>query len=259
MPSTMPGDIYQEHIARYEFAASLARNKLVLDIACGAGYGSNYLEKEGTRMVVGGDVNKEAIHYAKAHYNIGELFFLLLDATNLPFRKNIFDVIVSFETIEHLKDNRRFLSACKEVLRKDGFLVCSTPNSLVTLSDSGKPLNPFHVYEFTVREFHDLLSGYFKNVTIYVQDFLTLRQIVMYKLYGSGAKFLHLTTIGKKIRDIIWEKSMDFKNFVWKRNAPTSSFLSIKKPLGARYKVKSFKDDRAHLHRVARILAIAKG
>jgi len=161
-----------------------------------------------------------------------------------------------------LKDNRRFLSACKEVLKKNGFFICSTPNSLVTSSDSGKPLNPFHTYEFTVKEFYDLLRQYFENVTIYAQDFLTLRQIVMYKLFGGGARFLSLTLIGRRIRDIIWEKSMDFKNLMWKRNPPGPSFLSIKKSLGVcarTYKVKPFKNCQANLHRIAHILAIAKG
>jgi len=73
------------------------------------------------------------------------------------------------------------------------------------------------------------------------------------------SKFLFLTFIGRKIRDIIWEKSMDFKNLIWRKNAMTfSQFLSMKKPLGARYKVKPFENDRTRLHRVAHIIAIAK-
>jgi len=259
IPNAMPQNIYREHISRYEFAASLTRNKVVLDIACGAGYGSSFLKKKGAKMVVGGDVNRDAVEYAKEHYKGEELVFLRLDAMNLPFSKSTFDVIVSFETIEHLKDNRRFLSACKEVLKKSGLFICSTPNSLVTLSDLGRPLNPFHVHEFTVKEFFDLLSEYFRYVNIYVQDFLTLRQIIMYKLYGSGTRFLSLTFMGRKIRDIIWEKSMNLKNLMWKKKAmASSSFLSIKKPLCARYRVKPFKNNRTRLLRVAHIIAISK-
>jgi len=258
VPSAVPENIYQEHISRYEFAARLTTNKVILDIACGSGYGASFLKKRGAKTVVGGDVHEDAIEYAKMRHE-EELYFLRLDAMHLPFSKNTFDVIVSFETIEHLKDNRRFLSVCKEVLKKDGFFVCSTPNGLVTFSDSGRPLNPFHVCEFTVKEFYDLLNEYFRHVSIYAQDFLTLRQVIMYRLYGGGAKALSSTVVGRKIRDIIWEKSMDFKNLIWRKNAMTfSQFLSMKKPLGARYKVKPFENDRTRLHRVAHIIAIAK-
>ena len=259
MPNAMPESMRQEHICRYDFAAGLAKNKVVLDIACGAGYGSIYLKTKGAKMVLGGDVNRDAVEYAKAHYRGKELAFLRLDAMNLPFSQGIFDVIVSFETIEHLKNNRQFLSACKKVLKKNGLLICSTPNRSITLSDLSRPLNPFHLYEFTVKEFYDLLSEYFKNVDIYVQDFLNLRQIVMYKLYGSGAKFLSLTLIGRKIRDIIWEKSMDFKILLWKRNVMAPfPFLSVKETLSARYEVKPFENNRTRLHRVANIIAVAK-
>lgn len=259
IPNAMPENVYKEHVSRYEFAASLAKNKIVLDIACGVGYGSSYLEEKGAKMVVGGDINRDAIEYAKAHYKRREISFLRLDAMNVPFSESTFDVVVSFETIEHLKDCRRFLSLCKAVLKKNGLFICSTPNSLITFSDSGMPLNPFHTREFTLREFRNLLRDYFRDVDIYVQDFLTLRQIVMYKLYGSTARFLSLTYIGRKIQDIFWQKTMDLKNLMWKRKVEESpSFLSAGKSSDSKYEVKPLKDDCVRPYRVTHIIAIAR-
>ena len=70
------------------------------------------------------------------------------DATHLPFRKHIFDSIVSLETLEHIRDQMAFLNNIKEALKKSGKLILSTPNKMCTSPFLPKPLNPFRISDF---------------------------------------------------------------------------------------------------------------
>jgi ubiquinone/menaquinone biosynthesis C-methylase UbiE len=154
------------------FASCFVKGKTVLDIACGTGYGSDYLLKKGAKKVVGGDISKEAIEYAKIHYGRNSLFFIRLDVCALPFQSKCFDVVVSFETIEHLKTPEIFLSECRRVLKKGGLFICSTPNKQVTSPFSIEPVNPFHSHEFYAEEFCGLVKSEFSEVMLYGQNFI---------------------------------------------------------------------------------------
>jgi len=161
---------FQTGIGRYAFAAQFVKNKTVLDIACGSGYGSSYLLSKGAKAVTGGDISEETIEYAKARYWKDNLNFLPVNAEQLPFANNSFDVVVSIETIEHLKNHENFLVECRRVMKDGGTFICSTPNKEVmplNPTSPEKPSNPFHIKEYSVEEFQQLLSRYFKNVDLY--------------------------------------------------------------------------------------------
>jgi len=160
---------YQEKANRYAFPARLVKGERVLDVACGSGYGSSYLVGKGAKLVIGLDILASAIGYARSNYSSDRLSFIRADARNLPFRRDTFDVVVSFETIEHLTDPQEFLSECQRVLNSDGLFICSTPNKRISSPYTEKPLNPFHVREFLPSEFCDLLCEYFAEVSLYGQ------------------------------------------------------------------------------------------
>lgn len=168
---------YQTHINRYIFAANFVQNKVVLDVACGSATGSTYLAIKGAKTVVGLDVSQEALRDAR-RWNKGKekVALILSDAQALPFADNSFDVIVSFETIEHLKELEKFLAECRRVLRKRGIFICSTPNKKVHSPLFRKPVNPYHIREFFPEEFYDLLGKYFIDVKAYGQQQLNLGQ-----------------------------------------------------------------------------------
>ncbi|MBS1792998.1 MAG: class I SAM-dependent methyltransferase [Acidobacteria bacterium] len=148
-----------EHTARYVFALPYVADKNVIDIACGTGYGLAFL-KDAARSVVGVDVSLEAAKQARGE--CGERVSVLLgDGTNLPFRDASFDVVTSFETLEHLHERARFLAELKRVLKPDGRLVLSTPNANYTEPVDGKPSNPFHVFEYRPEELRAELEGQF--------------------------------------------------------------------------------------------------
>jgi ubiquinone/menaquinone biosynthesis C-methylase UbiE len=170
VPEKTPQTIYDEHIYRYIFAASLARGKTVLDVASGTGYGLAYMVGEGAAWGVGVDLCPEAINYAQERFTSnGRACFICADALRMPFSDSSFDVVVSFETIEHIRKYARFLAECRRVLKESGLFVCSTPNRRVFSPNLPRPINPFHVKEFWADEFYRLLSRYFADVRFYGQ------------------------------------------------------------------------------------------
>ena len=170
VPGKTPQEIYKEHMDRYIFAASLTGNKDILDVACGTGYGVDYLVENGARTATGVDVSIEALDYARDRFGDNErVSFVCADGVKLPFVDYSFDVVVSFETLEHIRPYRRFLAECKRVLKDSAFLICSTPNRRVFSPNLEKPLNPFHVKEFWPEEFYRLLSRYFGDISLYGQ------------------------------------------------------------------------------------------
>ena len=160
----------QSHLSRYEFAAGFVKGKIILDIACGPGYGSSYLFDKGARIVVGGDMSVEAIEAARSFYRRQGVEFLLLDATRLPFADGSFEAIVSMETIEHLGQYQDYLSECKRVLKGGGLFICSTPNKGHGIPEI-KEFSPYHVHEFYIEELQELLSQFFTEVQLYGQEY----------------------------------------------------------------------------------------
>lgn len=158
----------REHIARYRFAGRFARGR-VLDIACGVGYGTGVLIKESAAVenILGIDIDKSSINYAKKHYSHPRADYLVKDALSpsLPDEVGLFDTVISFETIEHLEDDAMFVQNLHGLLKPDGTLIISTPFG----RGRGIPCsNPFHVHQYREEEFIDLLKC-FGRVEMYYQ------------------------------------------------------------------------------------------
>lgn len=155
-----------EHWLRYEAVAPLVKDKLVLDIACGSGYGTDYLAGRGAKEIIGADINEKSIRRNQAYYHKTNLKFQTADALKLPFENNKFDLIVSLETIEHFSADHQktFLTELKRVLKEEGLLVISTPNA-----EASRVKNPWHLKELVKDEFSALLQDNFKNSRIYEQ------------------------------------------------------------------------------------------
>ena len=139
-----------EHVARYSFARTL-KGSVVLDAACGVGYGTSILRSSGgRRVVVGVDISLDACQQARQDYGV---CVISADVSALPFKNDTFDLAVSFETIEHIPAPEKFLGELFRVCKPAGLLVLSTPNSLVYPRG-----NPFHVREFDRREIEKMIQ-----------------------------------------------------------------------------------------------------
>ena len=167
-PGISPSNVMQEHIDRYTFALGYVKGKRVLDAACGTGYGTRLLAQVADR-VTGIDISPTAINHARKSYPVVALDFIEGDVLSLPFPDSSFDVVVSFETVEHIKEYQKFIKECRRVLTPNGILICSTPNSKISSPD-GVVKNPYHVIEFDPIEFTDLLLKDFALVEMYGQN-----------------------------------------------------------------------------------------
>ena len=152
-------EIWYEHYHRYLMACDVVSGKKVLDAACGEGYGSHLLASYADK-VVAVDIDESSIDHAKRRYRRDNLKFLCADVLEIPTPDNSFDVVVSFETLEHLAEHQQLLSEFKRVLKEDGVLIISTPDK-AEYSDKTGFDNEYHVKELYRHEFKELLDSHF--------------------------------------------------------------------------------------------------
>lgn len=156
-PGRFRGMYVLDHYGRYCFASQFVAGRRVLDVACGLGYGSHLMKEAGATEVVGVDLSEEAIQYAREHYSDPGITYVVGDLHELSdVVKGPFDVVVSFETIEHLREPARFVSACRAVIHDDSTILFSVPNEA-----AAPPDNPFHLHHFDRRSFDALLGDEF--------------------------------------------------------------------------------------------------
>lgn len=169
-----------EHQARYDFVKSHCKGR-VLDIACGSGYGADHIHNPQVTGYVGVDIDAATVAYATEHYGGENRQFLVGDALDktLPSKLGTFDVIISFETIEHFHGDRQFLQTLYDLLVPGGTLFISTPFG----RGVGQPCTcPYHVHQYTEAEFLERLE-IFDQVTMYHQVGDTIEQPLPDKRY----------------------------------------------------------------------------
>jgi GT2 family glycosyltransferase len=146
------------HWQRYLFFKPWYQDARVADAACGEGYGVNFASVY-AQSATGFDVDAETVAYGNERYP--GVKFKVGDVCNVDYSD--FDLVTSFETIEHVPDPEAFLRALRSC---DGRIVISTPNRKThspgnRLQD--KPLNPFHTIEWTPNEFAELVKSIFPD------------------------------------------------------------------------------------------------
>ncbi len=156
---------FQRHLVAYELARDLARGKRVIDIGCGEGYGPAMLAGTAAE-VLGVDIAPEVVDHATLAYSGPNLHFEVMDVSDLGVPPGSFDLAVSFQVVEHLVDESGYFSEMARVLGGTGSAVITTPNRLTISPGSDRPINPFHLREYTPAEFAEVLAVYFEAVEI---------------------------------------------------------------------------------------------
>ena len=157
--------LYLIHLKAYETAAGKSRGKIVLDCGCNVGYGTKLISTY-SREVIGVDVSKKAIQEASRQFGSQGITFQTVDGTHLPFKDQRFDLVISFQVIEHISDYTQYLGEIKRVLSDKGAAIFTTPNARIRLDPGMKPFYPFHIREFSADELKGLLNGYFSTVQV---------------------------------------------------------------------------------------------
>lgn len=168
-----------EHLHRYAIVDKYIEGKIVLDIASGEGYGSN-LMSEKAAFVYGVDVDRDSIQAAKLKYKKENLQFITGSVIEIPLEDNSIDVVVSFETIEHLDKHNEMMVEIKRVLKSKGILIISTPDKLY-YSDKRKYSNPYHVKELYEDDFRSLIANFFSNKQLLYQKYINNNSIILDK------------------------------------------------------------------------------
>ena len=144
--------ILETNFIRYQRAARFVRGKSVLDIACGSGYGSYYLGENGAASVLGVDISPDAIDHARSNYSRSSVDYSCANAETFE-SSNTFDVICSFETVEHVENPTKLVERFFNLLAPGGLLILSSP-----LGET-RHFDPYHTQCFSEKDILDLLQN----------------------------------------------------------------------------------------------------
>lgn len=179
--------INKHHEDRYLLASKFVKDKTVLDVACGSGFGSKILTKKGVaKSVTGYDISPDSIKYALIKHRRSGIDFQQQNAETFAQPDKFYDVIVSFETIEHLKNHKQFIQQVKQSLTTDGLFIVSTPISKKRTNLN--PTNPYHVIEWKFADFQEYMKEHFQIKETLIQTYRTAEKPGLEKLIRKLAK-----------------------------------------------------------------------
>lgn len=162
-----------DHILRYAWAGTAARNKRVLDAACGTGFGTTLLAHSGAAWVTGVDRCEQTVARCREEWPLTNAEFLVASIETLrEIDRKPFDVAVTFETLEHVADPERALHALKAALMPCGVVIGSVPGET-----EANDFNEFHLHRFQRKSLETLLRNVFRGVKIYRQRFRLCSEI----------------------------------------------------------------------------------
>ncbi|MDB9526161.1 class I SAM-dependent methyltransferase [Oscillatoria sp. CS-180] len=206
--------VRDQHFQRYKTACRFVKNKKVLDIACGEGYGSHMLHLAGAASVKGVDVFEDAVRHARSKYQTDGLEFVHANAETFTCPER-FDVVISFETIEHLLSPEKFLTRLSNLLTPQGDLLLSVP-----LGET-RHFDPYHLHAFSQQNVFDLLDKTGFSVELHRVDecFLSRRELLesgqLHPETSPSARNLFFTWRGwRTVTDFLFKGGFDIPQLV---------------------------------------------
>lgn len=157
---------YLRHLAAYRFVHHYLAGKRVLELGCGSGYGVLAMETVTVNDFFAVDLDLQAVRYAKnLSAGMAGIHYGVTDGCHLMFSDHVFDLVYSFQVIEHVKDQAGFMAEMIRVTRPGGTILFSTPNRITYQVENRGKKNPFHHHEFDLGE----LDAFLKEFNIHFE------------------------------------------------------------------------------------------
>lgn len=158
--------LFARQSAAYDIAVRhLTAADRVIDLACGTGYGTSRVS-DVVADATGVDVSATAVARCQLTYGSPICRFAVADGTQLPFSAGEFTAGVSFQTIEHVRDDAAFVRELRRVIQRGGLCLLTTPNRIARLRPGQRPWNRFHIREYDAADLQRLLTAEFSQVAI---------------------------------------------------------------------------------------------
>ena len=159
--------LFLKHKYAYEIAQSIIKEGMnVLEIGCGDGYGANMLADSGARITAL-DIDTPTINFARHKYKKDNLSFDTYNGKDIPFQDHSFDLILSFQVIEHVSDIDSYFHVISQLLKPQGIFLITTPNRSYRLTEGQHPWNPFHITEYNKESIEKLAQKHLPEFRIY--------------------------------------------------------------------------------------------
>ena len=215
LPEQTPPKFFARHFSAYHFALPHVKDKDVLEVGFGDGYGAYFLAGR-AKSVKAVDVLERNVNLALNKYEKPNLEFKKSCGTCLDFSDGTFDTVVSFQVIEHIpeEDVVEYLESIKRVLKKGGIAFISTLN----LDKNKKPnrpytKNPFHAKEFTLGELDAAVKSAFDDYEIQglfyakrLSFFERLKKIGLFKYFPGPLNIVDKFYKNITVDDFLWKK-----------------------------------------------------
>ena len=180
--------IYQRHLIAYKEAAKIISGT-VLEIGSGEGYGIMELAPRTEHYIAIDKYNTQISDKLNVENNITFI------QANIPPLKGIednsVDFVVTFQVIEHIKDDKQFLREIYRVLKPGGKMILTTPNILMSLTR-----NPWHFREYTPDKMREVLESSFekyelrgvfgneKTMEYYIKNKESVNKIIRFDIFN---------------------------------------------------------------------------
>lgn len=133
----------------------------MLDLGCGAGYGTALLYRAGARQALGWISTPPNVRYARRRFGGEGLTFRVADAEALPGDLGAFDLVVASNVLEHLRSPARVLERVADMLAPGGRQVAAVPPIVDQRGLAEHEAIPYHRSNLLVGQWRQLLARYF--------------------------------------------------------------------------------------------------
>jgi len=211
----MEGDqIHYEHLHRYDFCKQFVKNKKIIDLACGEGYGTYMLAKN-AKSAIGIDIDEKTVVHAGKRYAESNLEYIRGLITDIPLKdQKTFDVAICLNAIEYISEHDKLMENIIRILKDDGILIVSTPNKNI-FKDEKKYFNTSYKKLFNSEDLEDLLKNYFGRIYLLGQNIF------------SGSNIWNLSSSGNTFNETFLDKDDEEYYFADSKNKLPSYYIAV--------------------------------